>query len=121
MKEAENLIRNLTQSLITSQESERQLISRELHDTVAQDLSSSRITCEMLLKYKSLTPGARKQISEISENLYKTLKSVRDLSYELRPPGMEKLGLVRISINSAKIFPEKPAYRLTFIPPGLIT
>ncbi len=71
------------------------MISYELHDSVAQDLSSSRIICEILLEDNSLKPAARKQISEISENLHTTLKSVRDLSYELRPPGLEDLGLAQ--------------------------
>ncbi|MBW1851016.1 MAG: PAS domain S-box protein [Deltaproteobacteria bacterium] len=119
MKETEDLIRNLTQSLITSQESERQLISRELHDTVAQDLSSSRITCEMLLKYKSLTPGARKQISEVSGNLHKTLKSVRDISYELRPPGLEELGLVRTLYQLCNDFSEKTGVPVDFQSAGI--
>jgi len=118
-KQKEELIRKLTQSMITSQESERQVISRELHDSVAQDLSSSKIACDMLLKYKSLTPGARKKISEISGNLHKTLKSVRDLSYELRPPGLEKLGLAYTIRQLCKDFSNKTDVRVDFQSAGI--
>ena len=95
------------------------MISYELHDSVAQDLSSSRITCEMLLKYKSLTPGARKQISEISGTLHKTLISVRDLSYDLRPPGLEKLGLPHVMYQFCEDFSEKTGVRVDFRSAGI--
>ena len=94
-KKVEDLIHMLTHQLIEAQENERQMISRELHDTVAQDLSSTKISSEALLEYKSLTSGARKRISQISVDIHNTLMTIRDLSYFLRPPGLEKLGLVQ--------------------------
>jgi PAS domain S-box-containing protein len=118
-KQAEDLVQDLSRQLIASQENERQMISYELHDSVAQDLSSSRITCEMLLKYKSLTPGARKQISEISGNLHKTLISVRDLSYDLRPPGLEKFGLPNVMYQFCEDFSEKTGIRVDFQSAGI--
>jgi PAS domain S-box-containing protein len=118
-KQAELHIRDLSNQLMKSQERERQMISYELHDSVAQDLSSSRITCEMLLRYKSLTPGARKQISELSGTLHKVLKSVRDLSYELRPPGLEKLGLSHTMHQFCKDFSEKTGVRVDFQSAGI--
>jgi len=118
-KQAEELIRNLTQSLITSQENERQMISRELHDSVAQDLSSSRIICEMISQNKSFPPEISKQISEVSRNLHKSLKSVRDLSYELRPPGLEKFGLERTLYLLCNEFSEKTGIRVDFQAAGV--
>ncbi|MBW1849292.1 MAG: response regulator, partial [Deltaproteobacteria bacterium] len=47
-KRAETNIRKLSQQLINAQETERQMISYELHDRVAQDLSVSKIECYML-------------------------------------------------------------------------
>ena len=118
-KQAELRIRNLSHQLIHAQERERQMISYELHDSVAQDLSSSRITCEMLVRYKSLTPGARKKISDLSRTLHKVLKSVRDLSYELRPPGLEELGLTQIMYQFCEDFSEKTGIRIEFLSAGM--
>jgi signal transduction histidine kinase len=42
-KLAEEYIHTLTQQLMKAQENERRMISRELHDRVAQDLSTLRI------------------------------------------------------------------------------
>ncbi len=95
------------------------MISRELHDSVAQDLSSSRINCEMLLISKSVTPGIRRIISEVSENLQKSLKSVRDLSYEVRPPGLEKLGLVQTMYQFCSDFSDKTGVRIDFQSAGI--
>jgi PAS domain S-box-containing protein len=118
-KQAEERVRNLSRQLITSQENERQMISYELHDSVAQDLSSSRIICEILLEDSSLKPAARKQISEISENLHTTLKSVRDLSYELRPPGLEDLGLVQTLYQFCEDFSEQTGISVDFQSAGM--
>jgi len=118
-KQAEDLVLDLSRQLIETQENERQMIAYELHDSVAQDLSSSRITCEMLLKYKSLTPGARKQISVLSRNLHKTLISVRDLSYDLRPPGLEKLGLPRVMYQFCEDYSERTGVQVDFQSAGI--
>jgi PAS domain S-box-containing protein len=118
-KQAEELIHNLSRQLLTAQESERQMIAYELHDSVAQDLSSSRIICEILLEDNSLKPTARKQISEISENLHTTLKSVRDLSYELRPPGLEDLGLAHTMYRFCEDFSEQTGISVDFQSAGM--
>ncbi len=119
LKQAEELIHNLSRQLLTSQESERQKISFELHDSVAQDLSSVRITCKMLLKDNSLTPRFRKQISAMSRNLHETLKNVRGLSYELRPPGLEELGLTQVLYQLCEDFSEKTGVRVKFLSAGM--
>ena len=95
------------------------MISCELHDSVAQDLSLTRIACEMVLKYKSITPRARKQILEISGNLKKILKGVRDLAYELRPPGLDKLGLIHIMNQFCKDFSNKNRITIDFQTAGI--
>jgi len=119
IKRSEEHIRELSHQLMKTQERERQMISYELHDSVAQELSSSKITCEMVLRDKSLTPGARKQISELSGNLHKTLKSVRDLSYELRPPGLAKLGFPHVMRQFCMDFSEKTGVRVDFQSAGM--
>jgi PAS domain S-box-containing protein len=119
LKQTEKLVQSLIHQLIRSQENERQMISRELHDTVAQDLSSSKIDCEMLLKYNSITTGTRKKISQLSNNIEKIMKSVRDLSYELRPPGLEKFGLVQTVYQFCKDFSEKTDIRVDFQSAGM--
>lgn len=118
-KQAEKRIQDLSRQIITSQERERQMISYELHDSVAQDISSSRIICDMLLDDDSVSPDIRKQISLISESLHKTLESVRDLSYELRPPGLEELGLSDTMYHFCEDFAEKTGVDVDFQSAGI--
>lgn len=93
-KRAEEHIRRLSQQLLEVQEMERQLISRELHDRVAQDLSASKISCDTLMDDQAtVSPVLRQRISELSAALERSIMAVRDLSYELRPPGLETMGL----------------------------
>ncbi len=119
LRKSKEHIRNLTHQLINSQESERQKISLELHDGVAQDISTTRINCEILLKHKSLSQKIRKNISEISNNLYTTLKNVRDLSYDLRPPGLEELGLTQTLSELCTDFSKNNGIKIDFFSAGM--
>ena len=53
-----------------TQESERQRISRDLHDNVAQELSAVKIGCETLFDNQgpknNITPEIRKRMSQMS-------------------------------------------------------
>ncbi len=93
---SEDQIHKLSQQLIQAQEDERQLISRELHDTVAQDLSVAKMKCDLIyaeLSNKQLPEAQR--VREICDALQKTILGVRNMAYELRPPALEGLGLSR--------------------------
>jgi PAS domain S-box-containing protein len=95
-KRAELRIRQLSQQLLRAQETERQMISCELHDRVAQDLSASKIECDMLLKNQlALDAQAKTKLAEISNRLQGTINSIRDLSYDLQPSILSEMGLLK--------------------------
>lgn len=89
---AREQIRSLTKRLFTAQESERRRISRELHDQVAQDLSSALMAIETL---ESADPQAAPKIGgmQASEVLRNSVSSVREIAYGLHPSGLRQLGL----------------------------
>jgi PAS domain S-box-containing protein len=119
-KKADELIHALTQQLIKAQENERQKISRELHDRVAQDLSAARIACEMLLDDElGVSSEGHQRLYDLSEILRTTIMNVRDLSYDLRPPGLETLGLVRTLYQYCIDFAEKNALKIDFKSAGV--
>jgi len=119
-KKADELIHALTQQLIKAQENERQKISRELHDRVAQDLSAARIACEMLLDNElGVSSEGHQRLSDLSETLRTTIMNVRDLSYDLRPPGLESLGLVRTLYQYCMDFAEKNVLKVDFKSAGV--
>ncbi len=95
-KRAEFRIQHLSQQLLKAQETERQMISCELHDRVAQDLSASKIECDMLLKnHTALDAPVKAKLLEISNRLQGTINVIRDLSYDLQPPILAEMGLLK--------------------------
>jgi PAS domain S-box-containing protein len=93
-KGSEEQIHKLSQQLIEAQEDERQMISRELHDTVAQDLTVAKIKSDLIYAelLNNRLPGAQR-VQEICTTLQKTISGVRNMAYDLRPPELEEQGL----------------------------
>jgi PAS domain S-box-containing protein len=119
-KRAEDQIRTLTQELMKAQESERQMISRELHDRVAQELALVKINCEMLLSHHAdIHSEIRQKISEMIRTLQESIKAVRDLSYDLRPPALDEMGLVETLFNYCHDFSENSDISVDFSTAGM--
>jgi PAS domain S-box-containing protein len=93
---AEEHIHYLNQQLMKTQESERQELARELHDSVAQDLSTAKIYSDLLLNHPggSDDPDVKQKISDISEALHNSINAVRNLAYFLRPSCLDDMGIV---------------------------
>lgn len=107
-KRSETQIRTLTRKLMTTQEDERRMISRELHDRVGQDLSGIKITLETLFDSQpAATPEIRKKVTQLSRLLDRTIFTVRDLAYDLRPPGLDEMGIVQALAMFCDDFSEK--------------
>jgi signal transduction histidine kinase/ligand-binding sensor domain-containing protein len=78
--------------LIESQEAERKRIATELHDSLGQNLLI--IKNRALLNMESLPDEkARLKFNELSDAISHTLEEVRTISYDLRPPHLDQLGL----------------------------
>jgi len=82
-----------------AQESERQMLSRELHDTVAQELSAAKMEFDLI--YNELLnnrPLEAQRIKGAVGTLQKSIVGIRNMAYDLRPPGLEKLGLIDVDL-----------------------
>jgi PAS domain S-box-containing protein len=118
--QAEEKIHALTQEQMKAQEKERLKISRYLHDQVAQDLSTLRIGCETLFDSQPDTPVAvRQKVNEMSGILQNTISAVRNLSYDLRPPGMDHLGLARTLMQYCEDFSKKYDLQIDYHSAGM--
>ena len=119
-KHAEEQIHFLTQKLMETQENDYQAISRELHDRIAQDLSFLKIECDLLMKYQpELAIEADKKLAGMSTRLKEVIQSVRDLSYDLRPPAIDELGIVRTIFHYAEDFCKQSGMNLDFSSVGV--
>jgi signal transduction histidine kinase len=119
-QQAEEHIHILTQELIKAQENERLKISRDLHDKVAQDLSTLKMTFETLFDDESAIPsGLRQKVLETSRTLQSTITAVRDLAYDLRPPGLDDIGLIPALSMFCEEFTEKSGVKVDFQSAGM--
>lgn len=90
-KQAERVA--FSRRLIESQEAERKRLAGELHDSLAQTLMIVKNWA--LVGLNSLTEDnpAREHLTEISENASLAIEEVREISRNLRPHQLERLGL----------------------------
>lgn len=118
--QAEDKIRTLNQQLIKAQENERNRIAGYLHDHVAQDLSSLKIGLETLFDNHGQMPEAIKsKMGELSKILQDSIMAVRDLSYDLHPPGMDQLGLIRTIYQYCTDFSDRNNIGVDFYTAGM--
>ena len=82
----------LLKKLISAQEEERKRISRELHDTIGQSLSSLMVGITVLDRLTGEESASKSR--ELQLLAGEALTEVRELSRELRPSALDDLGLV---------------------------
>jgi signal transduction histidine kinase len=119
-KLAEERIHTLSQQLLKAQENERQRISRYLHDHVGQELSLIRIGYETLFDdYPDVSPGIKQRVARLSRTVQGTIAAVRQLAYDLRPPGLDQLGLVQSVFQLCEDFSENTGLKVDFQAAGM--
>ncbi|MBA3037803.1 MAG: response regulator [Desulfobacterium sp.] len=119
-KNADANIHRLSQQLLQAQETERQMISRDLHDKIAQDLSMLKIGCETLFDNNGHpTEDINKRVSQISDILHGIITAVRDMSYDLRPPGLDQFGIESTIYQYCEDFSEKTNLNIDFNSAGI--
>ncbi|WP_410511033.1 sensor histidine kinase [Paenibacillus sp. BR2-3] len=78
--------------IIKAQEDERKRISRELHDSVAQELLSSLVDLRVI-KYMNVNEDVLRKLQHTEISITRLLDDIRHLSVELRPASLDDLGL----------------------------
>jgi len=94
-KRAEAAVANVSRKLIEAQERERKRIAAELHDSLGQHLVVIKNLALISLKNGLGEGRARAQIDEISAEASQALSEVREISYNLRPYQLDRLGLTK--------------------------
>lgn len=96
LKKAHKTIQTLTQEIIRAQELERNRIALDLHDNVAQNLASLKIACDTVFDQETnISESTLKKFREFSSLLKTGINSIRELAYNLRPPGLDQLGIIK--------------------------
>lgn len=95
LKRIQSLQQTFSRRLLESQEAERQRIAAELHDGLGQDLLVIKNRALLGLQDSAITPPAVEQLGEISRLASQTLGEVREISHNLRPFQLDRLGLTK--------------------------
>jgi signal transduction histidine kinase len=119
-KRNEERIVELSRALVKVQEIERQEISRDLHDNLAQDLSSLKISLDTLLDDRQeFSIGDREKVSELSRGVQRSIGYLRDMVYDLHPAGLEHLGLAETIRVYCEEFAARSAKKVDFFSVGM--
>jgi PAS domain S-box-containing protein len=118
-RQARRQIQTLTHELLKAQENERHKIARDLHDHIAQDLSSLKIGLQTLFSDEEGSESARRKVGDLVQILQRSISEVRNMAYDLRPPGLDQLGLVNTLFLYCEDFAKNNLLKIDFIAAGL--
>lgn len=86
---------DVVEAIIQAQESERQRLSRQMHDGPAQALSNFILQTEIAMRLFDMDADkAREELNNLKNAATLTFQQVRDFIFELRPMMLDDLGLV---------------------------
>lgn len=94
--------------LVNAQETERQRLSRQMHDGPAQALSNFILQTEIAMRLMDVDAGqARDELNNLKASAMGTFQKVRNFIFELRPMMLDDLGLVPTVRRYADAFKEQ--------------
>jgi len=119
-KKAEDKVRILSQQLMKAQEIERQRLSCDLHDHLAQELSTLKFGIDTLFDNQIEVPVTIKQkVADLSDIAHKIIADIRNMAYFLRPDALDNLGLVRAILQYCENFSAKNNIKVDFLSAGI--
>jgi signal transduction histidine kinase len=86
---------SFSRQLIASQEQERKRIAAELHDSLGQRLVVIKNLALMFLNAKNGKAADNNRIEEISAEASQAIGEVKEISYNLRPYQLDRIGLTK--------------------------
>jgi signal transduction histidine kinase len=111
--EAARLAADLRRSrlrLVTAREEERRRLRRDLHDGVGPALAGTLLKLEAARATLAERPdGAAAAMSEAATATRRVIEEVRRVTYDLRPPALDELGLVGALREQAATFAGAPS------------
>ena len=97
LRESRETLHRLSARLMSAQESERQRVARELHDSIGQSLSAVKFMVERALDEEEeagTESKQRKTLRAVVPVLQASVEEVRRISMALRPTTLDDLGLI---------------------------
>lgn len=105
--------------LVNAQESERQRLSRQMHDGPAQALSNFILQTEIAMRLFDLDPAeARTELNNLKVAALSTFQKIRSFIFELRPMMLDDLGLAPTIRRYAENFNEQAGSEVSVVISG---
>src|SRR6266481_4669307 len=112
-RQMQEQLRNLSRQLLSAQEEERKIISRELHDVIAQTLTSINVQLANLKKEAMKnTTGLDRNITRTQRLVERSVDIVHRFARDLRPTVLDDLGLIPALRTFMKGFTEETGIRV---------
>jgi signal transduction histidine kinase len=108
-------LRLLSRQLLSAQEEERKMISRELHDQIAQTLTGINVQLATLKVEASVNvKGLQKKITRTQQMVEKSVDIVHRFARDLRPTVLDDLGLIPALHSYMKVFTRRTGIHIHF-------
>ncbi len=106
--------------IVEAQETERQKLSRQIHDGPAQALSNFVLQSEIAMRLFEKDPNlARTELANMKTAATATLQKIRDFIFDLRPMMLDDLGLVPTVKRYVDAFKDKTGIAATLTVTGV--
>jgi PAS domain S-box-containing protein len=113
-RQMQEQLRLLSRQLLSAQEEERKKISRELHDVIAQTLTTINVRLAALKKEATLnTKNFDRNIARTQQLVEQSVNIVHRFARELRPTVLDDLGLIPALHTFMKSFRKETGIRVS--------
>jgi PAS domain S-box-containing protein len=108
-------LQSLSRQVLEIQETERNALGRELHDTVAQDIGAVCLNLTILRDLLGGPPAAAvaQRLEDSQKLLEDAAERLRDVMAELRPPGLDEFGLMMALGEHAERVARRAGFAIT--------
>ena len=120
-RQMQEQLRLLSRQLLSAQEEERKKISRELHDVIAQTLTSINVRLTALRQEATLnSKGIERSIERTQKLVEQSVNIVHRFARELRPTVLDDLGLIPALHSYMKNFRAETGIRVSLSAPAAV-
>ncbi len=110
---------NTLELLVNAQESERQHLSRQMHDGPAQALSNFILQTEIAMKLFDIDQiQAKEELTNLKMSAMNTFQKVRNFIFDLRPMMLDDLGLIPTVRRYTDTFKEQTGIETSVVVSG---